>query len=63
WIPVLTDFQRKDSLWGFVPPPDAPQPGEFHPSITLHLGDYNLDGFPDALVILKNTSNRSETRD
>ncbi|XP_060715494.1 T-cell immunomodulatory protein [Tachysurus vachellii] len=60
WLPVLTDFQSKDSLWGFVPPPDAPQPGEFHPFITLHLGDYNLDGFPDALVILKNTSNSAQ---
>uniref|UniRef100_A0A9J8A8Y3 Integrin alpha FG-GAP repeat containing 1 n=1 Tax=Cyprinus carpio carpio TaxID=630221 RepID=A0A9J8A8Y3_CYPCA len=48
WVPVLTDFRRKDSVWGFVPSPDFP--------ITLHLGDYNLDGFPDALVILHNTS-------
>ncbi|XP_026071437.1 T-cell immunomodulatory protein-like isoform X1 [Carassius auratus] len=48
WVPVLTDFRRKDSVWGFVPSPDFP--------ITLHLGDYNLDGFPDALVILRNTS-------
>ncbi|XP_050970097.1 T-cell immunomodulatory protein [Labeo rohita] len=49
WVPVLTDFRRKDSVWGFVPFVDS------HP-ITLHLGDYNLDGFPDALVILHNTS-------
>uniref|UniRef100_A0A8C2IQL6 Integrin alpha FG-GAP repeat containing 1 n=1 Tax=Cyprinus carpio TaxID=7962 RepID=A0A8C2IQL6_CYPCA len=48
WVPVLTDFRRKDSVWGFVHSPDFP--------ITLHLGDYNLDGFPDALVILRNTS-------
>ncbi|XP_059369851.1 T-cell immunomodulatory protein-like isoform X2 [Carassius carassius] len=48
WVPVLTDFRRKDSVWGFVLSPDFP--------ITLHLGDYNLDGFPDALVILRNTS-------
>ncbi|XP_052005026.1 T-cell immunomodulatory protein [Xyrauchen texanus] len=56
WVPVLTDFQRKDSVWGFVPPPDSPAVGELHSPITLHLGDYNLDGFPDALVILCNTS-------
>ncbi|XP_073693021.1 T-cell immunomodulatory protein isoform X2 [Garra rufa] len=48
WVSVLTDFRRKDSVWGFVPFVDIP--------ITLHLGDYNLDGFPDALVILRNTS-------
>lgn len=58
WVPVLTDFQWKDSVWGFVPPPDKPPANEFHPLITLHLGDYNLDGFPDALAILKNTSSR-----
>ncbi|KAI7813769.1 putative T-cell immunomodulatory protein [Triplophysa rosa] len=52
WVPVLTDFQRKDSLWGFVPPPDSPAVRELHSPITLHLGDYNLDGFPDALGIL-----------
>lgn len=52
WVPVLTEFQRKDTLWGFVPPSSA----ELHAPITLHLGDYNLDGFPDALAILRNTS-------
>ena len=54
WFPVLADFQNRDTLWGFV----APAPGEMSQPITLHLGDYNLDGFPDALVILRNTSSR-----
>ncbi|XP_026123640.1 T-cell immunomodulatory protein-like isoform X2 [Carassius auratus] len=48
WVPVLMDFRRKDSVWGFVSSSENP--------ITLHLGDYNMDGFPDALVILRNTS-------
>lgn len=26
--------------------------------ITLRVGDYNMDGYPDALAILKNTSGR-----
>ncbi|XP_045068974.1 T-cell immunomodulatory protein, partial [Coregonus clupeaformis] len=56
WLPVLTDFQRKETLWGFVPPQTTPPAGELHNPITLHLGDYNMDGFPDALVILRNTS-------
>ncbi|KAM4602950.1 T-cell immunomodulatory protein [Polymixia lowei] len=49
WVPVLSDFQRRDTVWGFVPAgPSQP--------LALHLGDYNLDGFPDALVVLRNTS-------
>uniref|UniRef100_A0A9J7Z9G8 Integrin alpha FG-GAP repeat containing 1 n=1 Tax=Cyprinus carpio carpio TaxID=630221 RepID=A0A9J7Z9G8_CYPCA len=52
WVPVLTDFRRKDSVWGFVSSSDVP--------ITLHLGDYNMDGFPDALVILRNTSSSTQ---
>jgi integrin alpha FG-GAP repeat containing protein 1 len=58
WVPVLTDFQRRETLWGFVPPQTTPPAGELHNPITLHLGDYNMDGFPDALVILRNTSGR-----
>ncbi|XP_072528108.1 T-cell immunomodulatory protein-like [Salminus brasiliensis] len=53
WVPVLTDFQRKETLWGFVPPDSS---SGLQLPITLHLGDYNLDGFPDALAILRNTS-------
>uniref|UniRef100_A0A673ZKI2 Integrin alpha FG-GAP repeat containing 1 n=1 Tax=Salmo trutta TaxID=8032 RepID=A0A673ZKI2_SALTR len=56
WVPVLTDFQRRETLWGFVPRQTTPAAGELHNPITLHLGDYNMDGFPDALVILRNTS-------
>ncbi|CAM4526655.1 unnamed protein product [Leuciscus chuanchicus] len=59
WVPVLLDFSRKDSVWGFVPPQDSSTLGELQIPITLHLGDYNLDGFPDALVILRNTSSGS----
>uniref|UniRef100_A0A8C6T9F5 Integrin alpha FG-GAP repeat containing 1 n=1 Tax=Neogobius melanostomus TaxID=47308 RepID=A0A8C6T9F5_9GOBI len=47
WVPVLSNFQQRSAVWGFVP-------GELRPA--LHLGDYNLDGFPDALVVLRNTS-------
>ncbi|XP_071345292.1 T-cell immunomodulatory protein isoform X2 [Trachinotus anak] len=49
WVSVLSDFQRRDTVWSFVPgTPSQP--------LALHLGDYNLDGFPDALVVLRNTS-------
>ncbi|TKS69709.1 T-cell immunomodulatory protein [Collichthys lucidus] len=49
WVSVLSDFQRKETLWSFVP-------GNPSQPLALHLGDYNLDGFPDALVVLRNTS-------
>ncbi|XP_060898478.1 T-cell immunomodulatory protein [Labrus mixtus] len=49
WVPVLLDFQWKNTVWGFVP-------GKPSQPLGLHLGDYNLDGFPDALMILRNTS-------
>ncbi|XP_038557411.1 T-cell immunomodulatory protein [Micropterus salmoides] len=49
WVPVLSDFQQRETVWGFVQgKPSSP--------LTLHIGDYNLDGFPDALVVLRNTS-------
>ncbi|XP_076856555.1 T-cell immunomodulatory protein [Brachyhypopomus gauderio] len=62
WVPVLLDFQSRDTLWGFVPPPDSPIAGQLELPITLHLGDYNLDGFPDALAILRNTSRREQVQ-
>uniref|UniRef100_A0A8C7Y244 Integrin alpha FG-GAP repeat containing 1 n=1 Tax=Oryzias sinensis TaxID=183150 RepID=A0A8C7Y244_9TELE len=49
WLPVLSDFKQKDTLWGFVP-------GKPSQPLVLHIGDYNLDGFPDALAILRNIS-------
>ncbi|XP_072574334.1 T-cell immunomodulatory protein [Paramormyrops kingsleyae] len=59
WLPILTDFQRRDTLWGFVPPQSK---RELRFPITLHLGDYNLDGFPDALAVLRNTSGSLRTQ-
>ncbi|XP_017281343.1 T-cell immunomodulatory protein [Kryptolebias marmoratus] len=49
WVPILSDFKQRETVWGFVP-------GTIKQPLVLHLGDYNLDGFPDALVILRNTS-------
>ncbi|XP_053720455.1 T-cell immunomodulatory protein [Synchiropus splendidus] len=50
WLTVLTDFKQKDTVWTF-PPGTPSQP------LTLRIGDYNLDGFPDALAVLRNSSN------
>ncbi|XP_044050663.1 T-cell immunomodulatory protein [Siniperca chuatsi] len=49
WVQVLSDFQWKETVWSFVP-------GKPSQPLALHIGDYNLDGFPDALVVLRNTS-------
>ncbi|XP_057569026.1 T-cell immunomodulatory protein isoform X2 [Hippopotamus amphibius kiboko] len=60
WIPVLQDFSNKGTLWGFVPFVHEQQPPEIPIPITLHIGDYNMDGYPDALAILKNTSGSNQ---
>ncbi|XP_072374296.1 T-cell immunomodulatory protein [Scyliorhinus torazame] len=55
WISILSNLKNGDTVWGFVseePTPLLP----FPVPIIIHLGDYNMDGFPDALAILKNTS-------
>ncbi|KYO27269.1 T-cell immunomodulatory protein [Alligator mississippiensis] len=60
WIPVLQNFQNKDTLWGFVPYKNDPSASELSIPITLHIGDYNMDGYPDALAILRNTSGSNQ---
>ncbi|XP_042523305.1 T-cell immunomodulatory protein [Dipodomys spectabilis] len=60
WVPVLQDFNNKGTLWGFVPFVQEKQPTEIPIPITLHIGDYNMDGYPDALAILKNTSGSNQ---
>ncbi|XP_075366799.1 T-cell immunomodulatory protein isoform X2 [Mycteria americana] len=60
WIPVLQDFRNKDTLWGFVPYQNDKSSTEISFPITLHIGDYNMDGYPDALAILKNTSGSNQ---
>ena len=37
--------------WGFVPPSLSPHKGINIP-IDLRMGDYNMDGYPDALTTL-----------
>uniref|UniRef100_A0A6J0TAA7 T-cell immunomodulatory protein n=1 Tax=Pogona vitticeps TaxID=103695 RepID=A0A6J0TAA7_9SAUR len=56
WFPVLENFTNKGTVWGFVPYSEDSASTEFSVPITLHIGDYNMDGYPDALAILRNTS-------
>uniref|UniRef100_A0A8D0HH91 Integrin alpha FG-GAP repeat containing 1 n=1 Tax=Sphenodon punctatus TaxID=8508 RepID=A0A8D0HH91_SPHPU len=60
WIPVLQDFRNKDTLWGFLPYKNDQSSMEFSVPIALHIGDYNMDGYPDALAILRNTSGSNQ---
>ncbi|OCT84613.1 hypothetical protein XELAEV_18022766mg [Xenopus laevis] len=56
WVPVLKNFSNMNRVWGFLP-------STYHSlsiPITLHIGDYNMDGYPDALAILKDTSGSSQ---
>lgn len=55
WITLRINFHDKaNNLWGFVPPnPDS----ILQNVITLRAGDYNMDGYPDLLVTLKNGNN------
>lgn len=55
---MLQDFSNKGTLWGFVPFVHEERPTAIPVPLTLHIGDYNMDGYPDALAILKNTSGR-----
>ncbi|CAG2250154.1 ITFG1 [Mytilus edulis] len=63
---VLTDSQdqwskldlniKTDKMdWNFVPPDQNPGGMDKIP-ITVRVGDYNLDGYPDLLAVLRNTS-------
>ncbi|XP_043840511.1 T-cell immunomodulatory protein isoform X1 [Dromiciops gliroides] len=60
WIPVIQDFSYKGTVWGFVPFYHEQLPTEIPIPITLHIGDYNMDGYPDALAILRNTSGSNQ---
>nr|XP_006813655.1 PREDICTED: T-cell immunomodulatory protein-like [Saccoglossus kowalevskii] len=55
WRLLLNGFTFGSMGWGFIPPADNPLTISNIP-IMLNIGDYTMDGFPDALAILQNTS-------
>uniref|UniRef100_A0A146LKX2 T-cell immunomodulatory protein n=1 Tax=Lygus hesperus TaxID=30085 RepID=A0A146LKX2_LYGHE len=58
WLNLRVNFHDKSNdVWGFVPPTTA---SIIHSTITLHAGDYNMDGFPDILATLQ-SGNRKKT--
>ncbi|KAF6209846.1 hypothetical protein GE061_015598 [Apolygus lucorum] len=55
WLNLRVNFHDKsNNVWGFVPPGSTIE----HYSITLHAGDYNMDGFPDLLATLQSGSRK-----
>ncbi|XP_044130224.1 T-cell immunomodulatory protein [Bufo gargarizans] len=57
WVPVLQNFTNANTRWALVPQDSTHVPSL---PITLHIGDYNMDGYPDALAILRNTSGSNQ---
>lgn len=57
WVPVLQNFTNANTVWAFVPQVSTNLPSL---PISLHVGDYNMDGYPDALAILRNTSGSNQ---
>ena len=51
---IKTDFEHEDSHWEFVPPGTGPlaQYTNYTQPVTLVVGDYNIDGYPDILVVM-----------
>ncbi|XP_061404708.1 T-cell immunomodulatory protein [Lethenteron reissneri] len=61
WTNVSGSFRNRDVEWRFKGMKANESPTGFGLPITLHMGDYNMDGFPDVLVILVNSSDSSRT--
>ncbi|KAL4234417.1 T-cell immunomodulatory protein [Mactra antiquata] len=54
WIRIPIGFQQNGLTWNFIPVSKTGAPGFMRVPITLRVGDFNLDGFPDILAVLGN---------
>nr|CAG4638341.1 EOG090X03KG [Cyclestheria hislopi] len=58
WYPVECNLiDNSNNLWTFYPP-DSKQP--YLEAITARSGDFNLDGYPDLLITLRNSNSYSD---
>ncbi|XP_014670356.1 PREDICTED: T-cell immunomodulatory protein-like [Priapulus caudatus] len=48
WTPLVSEFNKGKEAWGFARPTERSTGG-----MTLRFGDFNLDGYPDAVTILQ----------
>ncbi|GAB6026745.1 hypothetical protein CHUAL_013251 [Chamberlinius hualienensis] len=55
WKSISWPFNYNGSIWGFIPPSQSS--ASFQKTINLRVGDYDLDGYPDFLAVLKSNSN------
>ncbi|KAK2151457.1 hypothetical protein LSH36_362g02000 [Paralvinella palmiformis] len=60
WLQIMkpTDMTVDGSSWGFIPPELSRYVDHTNQSfpVTLRMADYDLDGYPDAVTVLKNAS-------
>ena len=55
WIELPVGFESASVTWGFVPHSDKTSLGFMEIPITLRVGDFNLDGYPDLIAVLGNS--------
>lgn len=55
WIALPINFEHENVRWGFMPPKEGVSDIGMN-TISLRVGDYDLDGYPDVIVILKPSS-------
>lgn len=56
WSRVELKLNSNNVDWNFVPPNSNPSFVSYIP-ITVRVGDYNLDGYPDLITVLRNSTN------
>jgi len=56
WHDLKVNFNNGTKTWGFCPPDSG---SSLFNTITLRAGDFNMDGYPDILVTLKNENHYS----
>lgn len=56
WQLLPVGFSYDGLIWGFVPVVNNIMSTQAKVPITLRVGDYNLDGYPDVLAVLYNKS-------
>lgn len=53
WSLAMDTLEIEGQTWGFVPP-DSHYVAQF--PIMLRMGDYNMDGYPDAIAPIRYTN-------
>ncbi|KAK3597568.1 hypothetical protein CHS0354_018163 [Potamilus streckersoni] len=54
WVPLNIGLDNDGLSWGFIRPDHTPVSSYLYIPITIRVGDFNLDGFPDLLTVVGN---------